>query len=311
MENLAYSLLYVLIAGSLVWASGAIGSLFSEYEKVSAVIIRETFSAFNLIYRILFPVISTFIIANISFLCGVELNNSWLIVLFYCIIRILFIFFMDRLYIANMRYIIICSLISVALAITVYSITQDDNTYFFPSRENIISQFWLFIFLFVYKIIDNTYRHGKFYHGREKKLKKYVDKKTQEFFSLYKKQILSVTKDINVINIILSIMIVENYNRPKFIRYIERFFSSYSKTKGIMQVRFNGTLSDEGSVTKGAMIIQEHYNKAIEKYKDDYEIHIIDDISKEYNPSDLYVEMVKEIFRYVNAQNVMDNKKLL
>lgn len=308
MTILFTMLLYVIVAGILLWASGAIGNSFYEYEKVSAIIIREHFIKFNLFYRILFPVVSTFLISNILFYAGYSMYKPWIIVVFYCVIRFLFIIIMGRWFITNKKYIFITSTASIILSIIVTAISQDDKTFFYPSRDNLVSQFWLIICLFVYKVFEKTQLNDRNIYNLKGKLRYYIDKKLHIFLELYKDTVLNVTNDINVIKIIFSIMIVEDYNRPQALRFIERILPAYAKTTGIMQVRSDTILSDSESVHKAATMIQEYYKETLLKYEtESCDYFMIREIYIKYNPSDLYADMVREVFIYVDSSDIIKN----
>ena len=80
-----------------------------------------------------------------------------------------------------------------------------------------------------------------------------------------------------------SIMIYENFNRPKVIRWIEYFcfwITKHPHTLGIMQVMSDKRIDDQDSITKAIVIIKE----ATLKYKDEEQTKEEATKSKYYSP---------------------------
>ncbi|MEO0234622.1 MAG: hypothetical protein ABIN11_05995 [candidate division WOR-3 bacterium] len=109
-------------------------------------------------------------------------------------------------------------------------------------------------------------------------------------------KILNEIEDPNLKNIILSIMIYENFNRPKFIRILENkffFFSKKSRTTGIMQVKSIKPLSDEESLKEGLKILIDLYKKI--------DLNNIELIFYGYNPDESYVNQVSSIYYILSS----------
>lgn len=131
--------------------------------------------------------------------------------------------------------------------------------------------------------------------SREKIVRKYF--KLRERYETY-----ICCKDEMFLRNFFSIMIMENYNRPWYLRGLEYFVFIIRKiinkeaimTLGIMQVKTNALIGNIKSIRLAEELIQEEISKHhfcnVEK--------MIDYIAQAYNPSQLYRE---EIFRIYNC----------
>ena len=103
-------------------------------------------------------------------------------------------------------------------------------------------------------------------------------------------------------NIVLSVLIYENFNRHLFIRILEKvmFFTQKVKTTGIMQVSSEKYLSDEESIQRGALILISEYRKNKEELnkEDEYNIEYSSrrNSIKRYNPDIRYIDDVLGIY---------------
>ena len=190
----------------------------------------------------------------------------------------------------------------------VYTVSQDNGEFFLPNKGDLVSEFWIIIALFAYKTFDKIQENNGNVNKRRRKLKLYVNNHLKEFLQNYKRVIWSVTTDENIIKIILSIMIVENFNRPVTLRYFENAFPSLFKTKGIMQVTHSGKISDTESVRIGSNLILRYYSEVFHGHNS-FDGWMVDKIAQKYNGGDEYPEMVKEVFNIVDGYEFIDVTK--
>lgn len=294
--------LYMCLSIGIFFLSGYIGSMFGEYERISAFELKENCQSFNLIYRILFPVISVFVIVNIIECIGLQCPNYWIIILFYWIIRFIFIILMGRLKLTNKIYFCATLFLSNVLGIFVYNISIKDHEFLLPTKDNLVSQFWIIIILFLYKLLGEIQSNYIKHENRRNRLKSYVAAKLNKLYPEYISIVRDITSNQNVINIIFSIMIVEDFNRPKFIRFFEHIFPAFFKTKGIMQITEPGHISNADSVRLASIRIKNIYDSLIDddKHNIDYSIN---KIAKDYNNNKDYPIMVSEIYNIIKDYN--------
>lgn len=115
------------------------------------------------------------------------------------------------------------------------------------------------------------------------------------------------SEDFKIINlcylklIIYSIMIFEDFNRPKNARIIENFLAKHSAreiTLGIMQVKTDKLITDEQSISLGInKIMNSFYEYLVNYIKSDYNYSrdCIDLILEDYNFGEEYSGSVKNI----------------
>ena len=105
--------------------------------------------------------------------------------------------------------------------------------------------------------------------------------------------------------ILLSIMLVEQLNRPHWFRSFENLAARVLRRKGtygLMQVRSEGPVSDEDSI---AIAASQHL-PGIRVPRDEYgntDITSLRTIFSTYNPDENYVDMCIEVFEMLNWQN--------
>lgn len=305
--NLYILIIYVFLGIGIFFMSGYVGSMFSEYEKISAFELKENCQSFNLIYRILFPVISVFIFVNIIECIGIQLPQYWLIILFYWLSRIFFIILMGRFRLTNKIYLLITFILSNLSGIFVYNISMKDHEFLLPTKDNLVSQFWIIIILFLYKLLGEIQSAYVKNENRKNRLENYALKKLNELYPAYILTIRNITSNIDIIKIIFSIMIVEDFNRPKFIRFFEKIFPSFFKTKGIMQITTDRNISDDESVSLASKQIIDIYNTLDEDTKKDIDYGVLNIISRDYNKNNDYPLMIREIYNIIKKNKIFVN----
>ena len=100
-----------------------------------------------------------------------------------------------------------------------------------------------------------------------------------------------------------SILIFENFNRPRIIRWFERIWIRFSKedlTLGIMQTKSSTPISDTESVKKGT---QNLFEKYLEYKSEEYTCSLFRRVIKRHNPDKKYVRQVLFI-----SKAIIDNQ---
>lgn len=138
--------------------------------------------------------------------------------------------------------------------------------------------------------------------------KKYIRKKYINFINKYK---VIVPMDIHFYKYLFySIMIMENYNRPPYLRLLERiififrtlFGKNPKMTLGIMQITTTKMISDKESINlANKKIIKDIYN--VMNSSNELEISaIIKKVALLYNNNNLYADEVINIYKIL--QNI-------
>ena len=106
---------------------------------------------------------------------------------------------------------------------------------------------WFWVILFSFTISSLWYKHTTVVNDSDNRIQNYIQTLARKFEKEYKKILVDLKNSEK--NLLLSILIVENYNRPQMIRIIERSMSyiGLAKTTGLAQISRKG-LSDLESV---------------------------------------------------------------
>jgi hypothetical protein len=197
-----------------------------------------------------------------------------------------------------------------------------------PDFSNIANELWIIILIFLYNLVNNIQLPNV---DAEKRKFNYIKNTFYNLKKNYGEIVDSFSTNIRFQQIAYSIIIYENFNRPKLFRIIENIFSLFKKegTYGIMQVRSNKILNDNESVRQGMIILMENLNnykiefqKKIENIKEDNvyynSSHYLDQdfqrkLIRSYNHCDDYTDEIFELVYYLNEnlyENNEDNNKL-
>ena len=187
----------------------------------------------------------------------------------------------------NISYYIL--LIIVGYLFNIYFINR--VSFVFLSSEDIRIITWLVMFLFLYQFFKDNDFLNKIESSNNKKTIRdqniYVS--YAKLKSKYLEDVNYDNKDIN--NILYSIMIFENYRRPKFLRNIDNFryrFDGGAKRLGIMQVNSKKFISDVESIDIVYKKILKLYEKNTVKNKTDIN-KIITNYDKDNSEDIIYI----------------------
>jgi hypothetical protein len=270
---------------------------------------REINPAFNWIFKIVTPILITIALAVIFYKCNLhEWNRDiWISVVGAWVIRFAYIYIWQRNKLMNMAIFFTQVLISSLLSFWLYTELYSNPTLLFPSRDNMVSELWLIIMLFLYKALDDLKLGEDTSSARKKSyIMDSFNRLNQKYGPLISK--LSNSKELELLT--YSIAIVENFNRPRVSRLLERLISAFRKqgTYGIMQIKSHKNLSDSESLQLGIQHLNTLYIKVRNasdinrpKYIDDsnHVLRIIERVAWHYNNSPKYSEEVSYIFQLI------------
>lgn len=306
MYSLSLCLIHISLAFILFFMANWIGkhseSLGLGYVSISLSIQDDNAPVFNFLYKVLAPVIYMILAAALFQKIGANSLNYciyWLVI-DYWILRFLFVVVRGRLYLLNWKEQILYWISSIGLAVAVYSLF--DKVDLLPSSTSMIEELWLVIILFIYSVLNRIRPSQK---RIAKRIDTYIEKKYCRFHSKYE-HLLEGTSDFQKA-ILYSIMIYEDFNRPKVARMFERILFRDSKSKhtfGIMQFMSDHVLSDQESIQLAKQRIasdaQLVYRNKLAKgivYSGETVAELI---IQKYNPGDpLYGHRVCEVFSVV------------
>lgn len=319
--------IYAIIGLIFFIVSGIFGFVLNKFEFPYKSISSFTESnnqkdLFTLSYRIFFPIIlliiSSFLLNTFDNELYLKVFNSmWVALVFLFIFKFIFIFIVGRLLLFNKSYFLTTSIISISVGYFVNKqfFSPENLAKLLPDYTSIATGVWIFAGIFLYQIFTKI----NFSKNDKKREENYIKKQLILFNNQYginlslNKSDIYITvgenrkrKDDVMLNILYSIMIIENYNRPKILRNtLERTLPFLFKTRGIMQVK--GAKNDIESINITKEKIVNKFDEIITKEKYDYEYSWYCDIAKVircHNRCDDYKEMGIEIFKIID--NIQD-----
>jgi len=171
---------------------------------------------------------------------NLSIDRYWLIALFFWIILLCLIIALGRIKLISLSYFMLIAFVSLSISYLIdrYMLVGGISN-ILPDKADIVSEVWIAIALFIVSLLnnlsssDNRDRENEYFkHTALKFMKKY--RLEQDFLT-----------DRQVIQMALAIIVKENFERPKVVRYFESFVGA--KTTNIAQ---NGTEIDEQSIKK-------------------------------------------------------------
>ncbi len=192
--------------------------------------------ALNLLIRILTPTVFLIIIAAIlySFQLDRFVQNFYLVSLYYISFRLFFNIATGRFLLLNWvrQSLYWISIMGVSYLAFNFLISQKENL--LPDFTTLANEMWIIIILFLYKISNNL----RLDNNNQKRQDLYIYKKLSVFNQKYGRLIDQKLKNDQLKGLIYSILLVENFNRPRIIRwmeYLKFFLTQKPHTLGVMQ----------------------------------------------------------------------------
>ena len=215
--------------------------------------------------------------------CHVSYNYLWTISLVFWIVIYLIILILGRRKLVNHLFILIIAIASTILNWYIARIAFTGNVNdISPDSSNTAFQFYLTIGLALISIVQVIYESENY----NLKRRRFIREKIQKYLRKYK-VIYSLKGNLELLYLSLAILVLEDFERPKFIRIIENIFRT--KTRNIAQ---NDSIDDIDSVT---ILVNQLQDLALRSKEED-ERKKLRFIIKEINCSDQYVTNVMELF---------------
>ena len=215
--------------------------------------------------------------------CHVSYNYLWTISLVFWIVIYLIILILGRRKLVNHLFILIIAIASTILNWYIARIAFTGNVNdISPDSSNTAFQFYLTIGLSLISIVQMIYESENY----NLKRRRFIREKIQKYLRKYK-VIYSLKGNLELLYLSLAILVLEDFERPKFIRIIENIFRT--KTRNIAQ---NDSIDDIDSVT---ILVNQLQDLALRSKEED-ERKTLRFIIKEINCSDQYVTNVMELF---------------
>lgn len=284
-------IVYIFLAIGIHFISSFIGkseySIGSGYRSVSDISNKTTL--FSFIYGILLGPIYILILSVVFYLLGLDflLKDIYWIVIFYFVFRLtLLTLILKRWDIVNKFEFFSQLIISILLSVSLYKGYLENNVANlakFP--DDIVAELWIITFLFLLGFI-NSIKNNWYDFGNS--INTYVKKRYQALSSEFSRSLMPLSKEEKMI--LLSIMIYEDYQRPKSLRFLENLLHKYhiASSTGIMQVKDkNKIFTDTQSIEH---IIEKLREIPLKSRSLEYFVYTV------YNQTDEYYNSVNHIY---------------
>ena len=237
-------------------------------------------------------------------------SYCYLMVVYYWLFRILIILILGRWSLTNWKTQLLYWTASIGLSISLYKIIDKVDA-ILPSPEALRDQMWILIILFLYSVFNKMVFDRE---GSQKRKGNYIKKTYSQLKSKYDKVILKKCDNQFFVQIVYAIMIYENFNRPKIVRWVEYVHFLLTKkphTLGIMQVTSSKWINDEQSIRIAINKIQSDTDAIINdfaKNKEHFSLReIVGKIAGKYNKDNDYVDEVGQIFNTISDSDKASN----
>lgn len=331
MENYIIYLVHFSLGVILFFIINWIGknSFSVGYMQISVFVKEDNAPAFNIVIRILSPIIYILIVSVIFYKLGLDsfVQNIYMVSVFYLGFRLVFNLITNRGLLINWgRQVFYWSSI-IFLSIYVYKELIIVKKNLFPDISGWTNEIWIIVLIFVYSVFNRLRFSQKNTILRKNR---YIINRYNKFNKNY-----GIIVDDNINNIklkcvVYSIMIYEDFNRPKIVRFLENIvhlLSNKEHTLGLMQIKTNRLINDRKSVGFGVKkIVNKHlelvddFNHNKEKrvkereerkhqlyiehgikipetsfQHDESDWEITRNLIKDYNPDDEYISEITEL----------------
>lgn len=291
------------------------------YMEISMFVKTEEAPALNFLIRVLTPTVYIIIIAAILYALKLDkyVVNIYLINIYYIVFRLIFNLITERGLLLNWYRQALYWTAIILISFIVYEKLIKIKANILPDFSTIANELWIIILIFIFQITNSI----RFSNDKTIKRKySYIKSKYYKFFSQYGSLVKELTKNESLEALTYSIMLYEDFNRPRIVRKIENIVFRLTKKKrtlGIMQVQSENLLTDKESVILGTnkiMIACRRYLESID-YRENsyYEYDAIHKIISHYNGGEKYTKevsslyyMIKEKFYKSTNDTLMLNK---
>lgn len=304
--------LSILVFFTINWLGKHSTSL--GYVTLTAFVKNDDAPAFNLIFRVFSPLVLIIILASIFYSLKLDkyVQNIWLVTLFYCLGRFIFILLFDRIFLVNWVREIFIWVTSTGISWIIYENFIKLKSNLLPQPENLTNEFWILLILFVYSALNQIEINS---NATIKRKQQYLRKTYALNKKKYHSIIASQSVDSLCESFIYAVLLYESFNRPKLIRTIEKLtFPHIAKSLGPMQVKTDKMLTDYQSVTEGSARVVRSYLQALKMAKEraaEKEVefnpytesrhmrYLQYKVAAEYNKDDSYVDGLSEMHDHV------------
>lgn len=255
----------------------------NDYQPVASLFKAETSIGFNAVWRMSLAPVCIVFFAIFLYKVGADqaVNNIWLVSVFFMFYQILTYTILSRWRLINIPKFVLFHTISVALSFYIYQVLVIKGlAHLLPDEANLRTDLWLLIAGFFYGIFYKIPENEKKFLARKRS---YAKRRTEYFRAKYSEFIDH--HDPLLEDILLALMVYEDFNRPWIVRILENI--KKTKTRGIMQVK--GATSDKSSINMALKAVKQDYERVLVQPDGSPErTYALYELFRNYNPGDVH-----------------------
>ena len=292
------------------------------YMEISIFVKTEEAPALNFLIRVLTPIVYIIIVSTSLYYFGLDkfVWNIYLVTIYYILFRLIFNLVTNRGLLLNWYRQFLYWIAIIVISYFTYEKLIKVKANILPDFTTVANELWIIILIFIFQVANNL----RFSQEATKKRKdNYLKSRYHYFKRFYGQLIKDLTNNEILESIVYTIIIYEDFNRPKIARQVENLKFRLTKkphTLGVMQVRSDKLISDLESVKLGTEKILNAYKKYLENTtensSDYFDWYAKDFIISDYNAGTSYngevcelADIIKNTF-YKDTNDTLDpNKK--
>jgi hypothetical protein len=290
-------LLHFALALALFYLLNWVGSHSRNfgYLQLSLVLRTDEAPAFNFFLKTLAPAIFVTLCATTLYQLGLDalVTHIWQLSVFYWAIRIGFNLVFGRRLLMSWAGVSIQAAVSIAATWLAYRYLILPKRPLFPSAQELGTQLWLLIALFLYATFNNVRQSAA---GPEHRRLVYLRHEYNKLRTAFGPMIESLSGPPELQAIAYAVMIHEDFNRPLVARRLERLLGpKLVHTFGIMQVKSSRALDDRESAQLGLERLAEASASLGEELRKKEPWRWWREVIAPFNRDDEYISEVREI----------------
>lgn len=314
LELFAFQLAVALGMFYCVNVLGRNSSMFG-YESLTMFQEPDEAAHFNFMFRVVTPVVILIIVAAICYYVGADsyTTNLYIVIPYYIAFRLVFNLLRGRAFLLPWGRLTVQWFATLLLAWLAYRYLIVTREYLLPDIKTIGNEVWLAIAAYIYILSNAVLKEDS---GQLKRSERYTRNRYRFFERCFGNLVKDVAGSPSWEALVFAVLIVEDFNRPRIFRFVERFAfrAGQAKTLGVMQVETDSLISDEESIRYGMDRLKTIYEKRVayrtwripetqRHYWDDRqsllaheELNLIHEVLVRYNSSGDYAREVEAVY---------------
>lgn len=254
-----HGLLAAVLFFLMNWLGGH-AVITASYHQITYFSRYDEAPAFNVVFRILSPVVYIVIVGALLYSIGLAqyVSAIYLVVVYHYVIRWGYLAVFGRIRLVRWRVQGPIAVVAIAASILIYRQIISNPARLLPDFDSLTNELWLVIIVFLYKLFDSNYAPEE---GNSAQKKAYLNARYNELSRKFGRIVSEEVKDRKLQPLVFAVLIYESFNRPRIVRWLERVLPTRGRLRsyGPMQVQAKTPISDEESVRQGSRQLVREY----------------------------------------------------